>query len=155
GALLGDYDGSWLAVNGQPVAYYHSDTVDDGENYSISGRIPALLNGERVELIVVFDNANPDGYVAGAVFDYRDGETETVAKNIVSISDGDVIDFLCDYYDYDGNYSDSYMLGDRLTVDGELVISNVYLPDASAAHASYVFTDIFAQEYWTPPLPQR
>ncbi len=155
GALLGDYDGSWLAVNGQPVAYYHSDTVDDGENYSISGRIPALLNGERVELIVVFDNANPDGYIAGAVFDYRDGETETVAKNIVSVSDGDVIDFLCDYYDYDGNYSDSYMLGDRLTVDGELVISNVYLPDASAAHASYIFTDIFAQEYWTPPLPQR
>ena len=30
GGLLGESDGSWLAVNGQPVAYYHTATVDDG-----------------------------------------------------------------------------------------------------------------------------
>ena len=37
GGLLGVNDGAWLAVNGQPVAYYHTATVDDGESYAITG----------------------------------------------------------------------------------------------------------------------
>ena len=68
------------------------------------------------------------------------------------IVDGDVIDFLCDYYGYDGSFLDSYMLGDRMIVDGELSISNVYI-DASAANACYRFTDIYNQQYWTPVIP--
>ena len=81
------------------------------------------------------------------------GETETVAKGITEIKNGDTIDFLCDYYDYDGQYTDSYMLGERLTVRGELKISNVYLPDSDYALASYKFTDIYNQSYWTPVIP--
>ena len=152
GALLGTYDGTWLAINAQPVAYYHIDTFDDGDNYSITGRVPVMLNGVRADLILVFDNEHPYGFVAGAQFDYRDGETETVAKNLTEIVDGDVIDFLCDYYGYDGSFLDSYMLGDRMIVDGELSISNVYI-DASAANACYRFTDIYNQQYWTPVIP--
>ena len=66
GRLIGETDRTWLAINGQPVAYYYMDTVDDGTNYTITGRVPALLNGERVNLILVFDNENPYGYIAGA-----------------------------------------------------------------------------------------
>ena len=29
GALKGEYDGTWLAINGQPVAYYHMSTVGE------------------------------------------------------------------------------------------------------------------------------
>ena len=153
GALLGSYDGTWLAIDSQPVAYYHVSTVDDGENYSITGRVPVMLNGQRADLILVFDNENPYGYVAGARYDYRDGETETIAKGLTGLSDGDEIDFLCDYYSYDGDYLDSYMLGDPYVVDGEMEISNVYLPDESAALPCYRLTDIYHQQYWTPVLP--
>ena len=154
GALVGAFDGTWLAINDQPVAYYHLETVEDRDDYTITGRVPVLYNGDRADLILVFDNDEPYGYVAGVRYDYRNGETDTVAKGITEISTGDTIDFLCDYYSYDGRYTDSYMLGDRLTVRGELEISNVYLPDSDYAMASYKFTDIYAQSYWTPVIPE-
>ncbi len=154
GELVGEYDGTWLAVNGQPVAYYHVSTVDDGENYTITGRIPALLNGEYVDLIVVFDNDEPYGYIAGARRNYKDGETDTIAKETTGLEDGDVIDFVGDFYSYDGEYEDSYMIGDQLIVHGELEISNVYI-NADRAIPKYRFTDIYEQHYWTPDIPVK
>ena len=61
GGLLGKNDGTWLAVNGQPVAYYHTATVDDGDSYTITGRVTVLYNGTRAELILVFDSETPYG----------------------------------------------------------------------------------------------
>lgn len=152
GELLGEYDGTWLAINEQPVAYYFVSEVDDGEKYTITGRVPVLLNGDRADLVLVFDNDNPYGYVAGAKWDYKDGETDTIAKEMTGLNIGDEIDFVCDYYSYDGEYLDSYMIGDRMTVKGELEISNVYI-DADKAAASYRFTDIYEQNHWTAEIP--
>ena len=151
GELRGVYDGTWLAINEQPVAYYHEETYDDGTNYMITGRVPVMLNGERAELILVFDNDHPKGYIAGARYDYRDGETETVAKALTELQVGDKIDFLCDYYGYDGSYQDSYYLGENMTVTENMTISDVYI-DASRANATYRFTDIYNQTYWTPVM---
>jgi len=152
GNLLAPAETTWLAVNQQPVAYYHESTVDDGTHYSITGRIPVLYNGERAELVVEFTDADPFGSVVGVRRIYKGGETQTVAKTMDAVTDGDVIDFVCDYYSYDGEYLDSYMLGDQLVVDGELEISDVYV-DEAAASLTYLFTDIYNQQYWTPPAP--
>lgn len=151
GALLGNSDRTWLAINGQPVAYYHLDTVDDGENYSITGRVPAMLNEVRVDLILVFDNENPYGRIAGARTDYTEGETETIAKGLPELQEGDTLDFLCDYYTYDGAYQDSYYLGERITVTGEMQISNVDVGEGKVKTA-FRLTDIYNQTYWTPAL---
>ncbi len=151
GALLGESDRTWLAINGQPVAYYHLDTMDDGERYSITGRVPALLNGSRVDLILVFDNETPYGRVAGARTDYIQGETETIAKGLPELKDGDTLDFLCDYYGYDGSYQDSYFLGEQMTVSGELQISNVDVGEGKVRTA-YRLTDIYNRSCWTPAL---
>ena len=153
GDLIGDTDRTWLAINGQPVAYYYMDTVDDGENYTITGRVPALLNGERVDLLLVFDNENPYGYIAGARTDYVEGETETVAKGMTEINAGDTLDFLCDYYSYDGEYLDSYYLGEQMTVTDRMEISNVDVGEGRV-QVTYRFTDIYNQSYWTPAFAQ-
>ncbi|MBQ8371298.1 MAG: peptidase C11, partial [Clostridia bacterium] len=151
GNLLAPAEITWLAVNDQPVAYYHESTVDNGTNYSITGRIPVLYNGERAELVVEFTDEDPYGSVVGVRRVYSNGETATVAKTMDVVVTGDVIDFVCDYYSYDGEYLDSYMIGEQLTVDGELVISDVYV-DETAAELTYVFTDIYNQQYWTAPV---
>ena len=151
GGLIGEYGGTWLAIDGQPVAYYHMDTVDDGKNYSITGRVPAMLNGVRVDLILVFDDDEPYGYIAGAMPVYDEEETATVAKTMLQLEDGDVIDFLCDYYAYDGTYLDSYYLGEQYVVNGTPEISDVYI-DSYAASATYRFTDIYHQYYWSPVM---
>ena len=151
GNLLAPEECTWIAVNEQPVAYYHESTVDDGENYSITGRIPVFYNGERGELVVEFTDEDPYGSVVGVRRIYKDGETETLAKTMDAVTDGDIIDFVCDYYSYEGEYLDSYMLGEQLVVDGELVISDVYV-DAEAANLTYLFTDIYNQQYWSEPV---
>ena len=151
GNLLAPEECTWIAVNEQPVAYYHESTVDDGENYSITGRIPVFYNGERGELVVEFTDEDPYGSVVGVRRIYKDGETETLAKTMDAVTDGDTIDFVCDYYSYEGEYLDSYMLGEQLVVDGELVISDVYV-DAEAANLTYLFTDIYNQQYWSEPV---
>ena len=150
GALIGTPGTTWLAVDGQPVAYYYMDTVRDGDEYTITGRIPAMLNSERVNLIVVFDSENPYGYIAGAETVYPEG-VEVAAKILTELQDGDEIDFLCDYYAYDGTYLDSYYLGDPYVVDGAIEISDVYITDYTVSTV-YRFTDIYRQNYWTPTV---
>lgn len=154
GNLIADTDDTWIAIEGQPVAYYHTDTTEsDNDTYSISGYVPALLNDERVNLIIVFDNENPDGYIAGASTDYVNAETETVAKNIIELETGDTLDFICDYYTYDGDYTDSYYLGERMIVSDNMKISNVSVGDGTLK-ISYCFTDIYNQVYWTESITE-
>lgn len=148
GNLIGDYDHTWLAINGQPVAYYFLDMTEDGETYSIHGRVPAMLNGQRVDLMLTFDNENPNGYIAGARTDYDESETETVAKGLTELQPGDRLDFLCDYYSYEGNFRNNYYLGETMTVESNMIISNVDVGDGDV-QATYRLTDIYNQHYWT------
>lgn len=149
--LVADPGEYWLSINGQPVSYFHMDTVDDGENYVITGRVPAILNGEdRIDLIIVFNNDNPKGYIAGAYYVYQNDDI-MVPKNLTELAEGDTLDFICDYYDYDGNYQESYFIGNQLTYSDDMVISDTAL-DADRVLITYKFTDIYDQEYWTEPI---
>ena len=170
GALICDSYKTWLGLNGQAVAYYHESTVDDGTNYCITGRVPCYVNDVLSDLIIVFDNDHPDGYVAGVRPVYSAEETLTSAKpttgmalaedssNAFGVSQadstvlmpGDRIDFVCDYYSYEGGYQDSYYLGNTMVVpsSGELTVENVDL-SALKLKIAYVFTDIYNQEHWT------
>ena len=111
-----------------------------------------MLNGDPASLIVVYDDLDPYGYIAGVRYDYSDSETETVAKELTELTEGDKIDLVCDYYNYDGTYEDSYLLGSQITYTGENVIGDVEI-DASCANAAYLITDIYYNEFWTPVIP--
>ncbi|MBQ3815939.1 MAG: hypothetical protein II836_07770, partial [Clostridia bacterium] len=178
GALAGVYSGAWPAINGQPVAYYYCDTVDDGNDYTITGYIPVLINGDRAEIYMTFTDENPNGEIAGVRWIYPDlADDSLVAAKALSdqviYSDGTktlTIDFICDYYTYGGVYQDSYKLGDPIEVKGKaakdengedvmlfdlgdaLTFSDVYI-NADHANATYRFTDIYGQQYWTPVIP--
>ncbi len=148
GNLLAPEQRTWLAINGQVIAYYHSSTVDYGDEYTIQGYVPAYLNGERVDLLLTFDNNNPRGYISGYITNYE-GETDAVAK-VDKLNVGDVLEFVCDYYDYNGNYSNSYYLGEPLKVTENMKVSDVVLEGKTLV--TYKFTDIYHQEYWSEPL---
>ncbi|MDR1801681.1 MAG: peptidase C11 [Lachnospiraceae bacterium] len=152
GDLILDYSGNWIAINGQVTPYYLLSEETEGDTYCYTGYVPAMLNGTRVNLLIVFDNNHPDGAIAGAITDYQD-TTEAVAKVNMSLNPGDTIDLLCDYYDYDGNYDDSYMFGDQIIVpeDGALIISNVSTGDAPIISMMRL-TDIYGNEIWTQGL---
>lgn len=149
--LLLKYDGTWLTLNGNVCAYYLvSDTELDDGTWSTVGRIPALLNGEVVNLQVVFDNKHPEGTVTGAYPMYEDNKINVQAKGDIAIEEGDRIELLCDYYDLDGNYSASYSLGNSFTVPSSgLKLRNLAL-DTQSVSVTYRLTDIYGNHYWLP-----
>ncbi len=153
GDLVADTSRNWLAIDGHTIAYYHTDTVENEETgeFTITGYVPAYLNNERVNLILIFDSEEPNGYIAGAEPAYGTEETETVAKSIVDLNEGDKIDFICDYYSYDGEYTDTYYLGETLTYSKDLKISNTDVGKGEV-RLMYHFTDIYNQEYWSEPI---
>ena len=165
GKLIGETDNKWFAIDGQPVAFYYEDTTEteDGDTV-VQGRVPAYVDGVRCNLIIIFDNEHPDGYIAGARYDYTDELSEMgddvssvadmpVAKGVTELEQGAKIDFISDYYDYDENYQGSYMLGDQITYSDNLVFS--YEDVLSKSKISYVLTDMYGSEYWTPSLDQE
>lgn len=154
GSLDGSYDGAWIAIDDQPVPYYHENTFRDGGAYCITGRVPILLNGARADLILVFDNAHPYGTISGARYVYQSGETETAAKEIASLTPGDRIEYVCDYYSYNGIYQNSYLYGEAWIWSGNHRISDVWLPEPERASAIYLFTDIYNGEHWSELIPR-
>ena len=92
--------------------------------------------------------------MAGACYDYIDGQTDTAAKNLTSLEEGDIIDYVCDYYNYDHSFQQNYYIGKQVVVDkpmSEMVINNLPVGEGNVL-VTFKFTDIYGQEYWTPFL---
>lgn len=152
GDLIMEFDGTWIAINGRIVSYYMVSDDRNGDSYLIKGRVPVMLNGQLADIILVSDNENPYGIVVGAQLRYDAAtETETQAKGLVEILPGDKIDYLCDYYSYDGNFTDTYFLGDAYTATGEWTIENLAVGDEDYK-MTYRITDIYNNKYWTPSI---
>lgn len=148
--LVDNFDGSWLSVDGHTMAYYYMNTIEyDNDQFVIYGYAPALLNGVKADLIIQFINGE-DGFISGAIYKYDDPESNTQAKEMIGIGEGDKIQFICDFYDYDGNYHDSYKLGDAFTLKGTYDIHNA--PIHRNCKVTYCFTDYYQQRYWTPAI---
>ncbi len=151
GNLVADTERNWLSIGGQVVAYYRESTIGTSDDYTITGYVPALLNGKEVQLILVFDTENPGGTIVGARSVYAEEETMEVPKNMTELTEGDRLEFLCDFYSYDGEFQDNYLLGEPLTVSNNLTISNTDVGDGEVK-LMYRFTDIYNQEYWSEAL---
>ena len=155
GNLIADDGKYWVSINGQPVAYYHMDTLDDGTRYTITGRVPCMLNGQRTNLILVFDSEHENGYVSGALSDYdKDDEIDVVGKEVTELAAGDVIEPICDLYNYDGTYEDTYYLGNPLEITesaDDLKISDTLLGEGTSL-VTYRFTDMYGANHWTQTI---
>ena len=150
GDLILGFDGTWLSLDGHTVAYYMtSDTKQADGSYVTTGYIPALLNGELVNINVIFDKANPYGVLTGATPVYTD-ETDTEAKGDIALQEGDVIQPLCDYYDYDGGFDSAYTLGDEFTLSASPELANK--KTTGSYSVCYRLTDIYGNVYFTPAI---
>ena len=149
--LTATTDRTWLSIEGQPVAYYHTSTFENGDEYIITGYVPVLLNGDTAKLQLVFTNEYPEGRIAGIIPDYTEGETHTIAKAQTDLTVGDKLDFICDYYTYDGEFKDKYKLGKQVTVTENMKISDTKVGDGRM-RILYRFTDIYDEYYWSEPI---
>ena len=151
GKMIADTTGAWLTIDGQVIAYNYEGTTEDEENgTTISGYVPVLINGEKGRLLLSFDDLHPSGQIVGAVYTYDDDTTDTIAKNEVSLTAGDKIDFIADYYSYDGDFIDNYMIGKQHIYTGNEQVIDMEIE--GRINVSYKLTDIYQQTYYTPAL---
>ena len=83
----------------------------------------------------------------------EDGTCMT-SKGYIEMQDGDKIEFLCDYYGYNGEYKDTYKLQEEVTVQGDLQVTTIALEDVKAIYG-YRLTDIYNANSWTPMMVYR
>ena len=97
-----------------------------------------------MHLLVEFSAQEPGGKILGAEMVYEGG----MDGKLIPIQDGDEIEFICDYYDYDGNYSRSFVLGDKIVIKDNLYLGDIELKDHNIL-ASYEFKDVYQQAYYS------
>ena len=151
GDLIDSWDGTWLTVSGQPVALYpiSDEDVDDNGLYITTKFTPVLLNGERVNLIIEFNEETGVDAVIGA---QTLSPTGVQGKGYLELEPGDVIQPVCDYFTYDGVFESQYTLGDPFIVpdDAFLPVVNMQITGGSRMLYTARLTDIYQANYWLP-----
>ncbi len=71
---------------------------------------------------------------------------------MIAIGEGTEIQFVCDFYDYEGNYKDSYRLGDPMVLEKDVLIGYAYVPEPEKCRVTYCLTDYYQESYWTPAV---
>jgi hypothetical protein len=163
-------DGDKWTIHGHIPALLNAGELNADGSLKDKEKVKECL----VNLQVIFDNDHPEGMIVGVENFYpKDEEVEVSSKKLtvgtsaaqevpggdgeglpfepaelLGLKDGDTLDFVADYYTYKGVYEDTYMIGERYTVSGEVKISKVTV-DAKCANMMYRFTDIYQQQYWS------
>ena len=140
GDLIVQFDSNdWVALDGHIVSYFAQES---GEENVWKGYVPALVNDEEARLIVIW--SGDDASVAGYERVYG---TNTAARGLVELKDGDEIQFISDFYTYDGEYEDQYVT-DSLVVKGPLEVTYEDVGESDCL-VYYSLHDIYGNVYWT------
>ena len=100
--------------------------MDDAGHYG--GYVPALLDGDRVQLLIAFDE-NGTGYLIGFRYDYQGGETDTVAVEVNDMHNAE------NALDYEGTYKGVLPAADCPGIETTLTLN----PDKTfALHSVYI-----------------
>ncbi|MBR3245888.1 MAG: peptidase C11 [Parasporobacterium sp.] len=172
GNLIGTTDNGWLSIDGHIISYYYDSMTMNDDHYLITGYSQIVYNGKDADLILYFDQDRPYGYIGGVRF-LEETDTPNVGKTVEGvvsgnkadfdssekikidsvIKEGDKIEFVADFYDYKGNFKDSYVIGDPWIVGSKAPeIANIDLGEDKAV-AMYCLTDIYHKQYWTGVIP--
>ena len=161
GSLLAEEENSWIYIGNQPVAYYFTDCNTENGKTTYYGYVPALLTDlefgvedQQIELLLGYSETDGAWSIAGYRSVYEDGETEAVAKYEQTLHEGAYLQFIADYYNYDGSYQDTFLIGDEVKVTADLEIADKLIPSTTKCQTAYVLTDIYQQQYWTPVVPE-
>ena len=146
--LIINFDGTWVAINENIVNY---QVVEHNERYE-KGKVHALLNDEEVNIIIYWNKKNNKAQILGAEPIDKYGENALYGKGYIKIKENDKIEFIVDYYDYEGNYDDEYILGEPLIVGKEeLKVTYEYIGDGECL-IYYILEDIYNNNYYTEPV---
>lgn len=151
GQILTEFDGILSTLNGELACLYE---IERGADY-IRYAVPAVLNGQDVNIIVMMDSDNPDGQVLGALPVADEGGM--APRQMLPINDGDelALRYFCQEFadvgseyadeDYEGPYW--YEAG-AFTVEGGLTLEHWEVPDGEYLYG-FTIVDLQGNVYTT------
>lgn len=146
GTIVTEFEGVWPGINGDFVCLYEIGRMQGGAKYAI----PAVLNGEDVDIIAVFDEANPDGRIIGAR--PLSDENGMAAKNLLQIKKGDRLKFLyyAEYFGEDESMElEEWYEGEEFTVGDELELEWLEVNPGEIYLYGFYLIDVQQNEYYT------
>lgn len=155
GNLLLNYgaDNTWYAIDGQIVCYYALETIYTETDTIFLGYVPAVLNGTTdIDIIIERDGENGEDYIAGYRLTESNSEIGgegTLGKGYKQLKPGDTLDFICDYYTYDGDFDDSYYFGETLTIGMSAPLVTYEDVGDNNVLECYMLIDIYQNYSWT------
>ena len=147
GDLIIGFDNTWVALDGELVCYITSEEVFEGDEWYTYGVVPVLYDGKDAEILLMWDDENPEGFAAGWRYI---GTGSSSQKGLFEFEDGMIFELLFDYYTYDGDYDDQYIWGE-IIIDGELIVSYEDIGEADCM-VYYELYDIYRNTYWTESI---
>lgn len=153
GDLVVEFDYNWFNINDSLVAYYPvlSGEYADGTMYWY-GSIPAQLNeSDDIDIWVYWEGDNQPVIMGYTLYSEGIG---TASRGYNKFKNGDRIEFLFDYYDYDGEYQDSYVLEDNTLIFDKSEGIKLYYGELADCNTEILFRlkDIYQNEYYTEPI---
>ncbi len=159
GDIIVFYNNEWLTIQGVPVSFFSNEPQEEANGeYSHSGIIPALLNGETYIEISVYwpPRSQQTGAYTGIIQGYRmkNGGFLTIGRGLIPFQAGDTITPLFDFYDGSGNYVQTE-LGNPITVqDPDNLTVNYELFDHNTVHFWGTMTTVYGDQIDTSVIVQ-
>lgn len=154
------YNNEWLTINGQPVSFFSNAPSEEANGeYSHSGVIPALLNGQTYIEISVYwppTSQQEDGQYIGQIMGYRldNPGLFTFGRGLIPFEAGNTITPLFDFYDKQGNYLETQP-GNTITVDNPNTLKVTYeLFDHDTVHFWGTLTTVYGDKIDTSVVTQ-
>lgn len=139
----------WPSISGKYVCLYEINSTANATQYAI----PARRNGSDCDIVVSFNQNNPEGIILGS----RREDGYIIQKGFDAIRESDTLAF---YYqekyfgDDKGRNEITWRLGDEFTVGNELALDWSKL-DGDTLRYSFLMTDIQQNKQFTELRPQE
>ena len=134
GMITDNFTGNWVLLDNQFVSMYLEEETEDYLKYSI----PAKLNDEEVNIIVLFDfsQGNDEAYAEIIGATGLVDENNMADKNLIDIVPGDIITPLYETYNIDTEEAGT-IEGEPFEVTDELVLMEAELPPGEYLYGFY------------------
>ncbi len=141
GTLTSSVAHAWDMMQDQFVAMYYMESGDDFWEYYT----PAILNGQDVDIVVLYNDQYPDGKVLGAK-PVGTNDSEKVPKEFLIIKRGDRVTPVYYYENVNNSDDTGWIEGDEFTVnESELKIDYDILPTGTYYYGFWL-TDFAGNE---------
>ena len=156
-------DGIWARINGYVVCYEAEEPLVTEEGTIYRGTVRAKLNGvDNVILHIEWDPVNEDteGEIEGRVTGYsmeNEKEHFFMKKGLEQFETGDVLEFVFDFYDEEGQLRKTGTYGDKLRVitDERMTVKDEPFEAGTEIQYFGILTDVYQRDLMTEEIREQ